>query len=268
MHLFLSPHLDDAILSCGGLIHHLILRGESVLLRSFMTGDPPHPLPDTPLVRDLHRRWAAGENPYQQRRAEDRKAAQSLGADVQHLGWLDCPYRTSPSGEPLYVHNDDLFGAVHPDDPLLREKITLPADAEKIYAPLGAGGHVDHKVIVQLVNKLRSQTALYFYEEYPYSASSGEAARVTYHSGVQKVGAEAVQAALAAFDAPLQPFLIPLDDENLVAKIAAIGCYESQISSFWDDKADMAACVRRYAQEVAPEQPIGAERLWTVERQE
>jgi len=59
MHLFLSPHLDDAVYSCGGTIHQLTSQGTPVQILTFMAGDPPTPLPDTPITRDLHRRWDA-----------------------------------------------------------------------------------------------------------------------------------------------------------------------------------------------------------------
>jgi LmbE family N-acetylglucosaminyl deacetylase len=257
MHLFLSPHLDDAILSCGGLIHQLVGDGEQVLIRTIMAGDPPLPFPDTPLIRDLHQRWEADESPMLMRRVEDSRAAQSLGAEVEYLSLLDCPYRTDTAGTPLYQTNDALFGNVHPHDPALGLIINVPKNVKHIYAPLGAGGHVDHKVVCQLSQTLSTVS---FYEEYPYGANSGEAVRVTYNSGVQKYGTEAVQIALAAFPRPLQSTVIHMATTDIDAKINAVACYQSQMSTFWDDVADMAAGIHRYAQEVG-----GGERLWIYE---
>ncbi len=69
MHLFLSPHPDDAVLSCGGLIHQLTQKGEPVTILTVMAGDPPDPLPDTPLVRELHQRRSSRQNPCTSTRA-------------------------------------------------------------------------------------------------------------------------------------------------------------------------------------------------------
>jgi LmbE family N-acetylglucosaminyl deacetylase len=265
MHLFLSPHLDDAVLSCGGLIRQLTSQGEVVVIRTFMAADPPLPFPDTPVIRDLHQRWQADDSPMRMRRAEDRQAAAVLGAEVEFLDILDCPYRLNDQGQAIYRTNDALFGDIHPDDPALKTVIHLPERVKQIYAPLGAGGHVDHKIVSRLARELPPETPICFYEEYPYGADSGEAARVTYHSGIQKFGSEAVQVALSAFERPLRSWTIRLAEADIAAKINAIAQYASQISTFWDSVADMGMAVRRYALQIEPVYPPGGERLWEYE---
>jgi len=253
MHVFISPHLDDAVLSCGGLIHQLVARGENVEILTIFAGDPPHPLPDTLLIRDLHQRWAVGENPYRARRQEDHAAAAVLGVAVRHLGLPDCPYRTATDGTALYTVNTALFGAVHPADPALHLQIDLAPTTQLVYAPLGAGGHVDHQIVTQLLR----DRADFFYEEYPYSSDGGEAGR---WYRVPQTGSNAVQNALAAFDDRLAPVLISLQEDDLTAKTTAIACYQSQLNTFWADIADMQQRVRHYAAAVNPTAP--AERLW------
>lgn len=249
MHVFLSPHLDDAVLSCGAFIYQLVQQGQQVLVMTVMAGDPPAHPPDTPLTRDLHQRWAAGDSPIEARRTEDREALSVLGAMWQHLPVPDCPYRMDGDGNPLYTTNDSLFGAIHPDDPARTIALNLPDNATVIYGPLGAGGHVDHKV----VRELSQPIADFFYAEYPYSATSDEALRITYKSGVQLHGEAAVQVALEAFQRPLAVTEHALDAAALAAKVEAIACYRSQISTFWDDITEMEQRVRAY----------GAERLWS-----
>ncbi|NJL96195.1 MAG: hypothetical protein HC915_21930 [Anaerolineae bacterium] len=63
MHWFIAPHLDDAVLSCGGLIRQLVAQGVPVMVQTVMAGDPPERWPITALVAELHARWAAGEHP-------------------------------------------------------------------------------------------------------------------------------------------------------------------------------------------------------------
>ncbi|MFP4323589.1 MAG: PIG-L deacetylase family protein [Anaerolineales bacterium] len=267
MHVFLSPHLDDAALSCGGIIGQLVARGEAVHVITIMAGFPPQPLPRTPLIEDLHDRWALGADAVTQRRAEDQAALGLLGATVEHHDVPDCPYRMDKNGQALYTTNVMLFGAIHPDDPAREIALALPAQATHIYAPLGAGGHVDHRIVSELGQNLMQKMAVFFYEEYPYSASSGEGARITYGSKVQLVGSAAVEAARARFSQRLHATTISLSPTDLRRKIDAIACYASQLSTFWHDHADMAARVEQYAREVAPDAPNGAERLWIWKEQ-
>jgi LmbE family N-acetylglucosaminyl deacetylase len=221
MHVSLSPHLDDAVLSCGGFIHHLTQQGQPVLILTLMAGDPPDPLPDTPIVNDLHSRWQAGYNPSATRRREDEAATAVLGASVQHLELGDCVYRMA-GGRALYPSEESLFGEVQPDDPaidFLRHTV-LPG-YQALYAPLGVGYHVDHQIVRDWA---RSLAGVKFYTEYPYHRDT-----------------IAIDRALAHF-APAQPRpqRIALNDADVSAKIRAIACYESQISTFWADHTAMA----------------------------
>ena len=259
MHLILSPHLDDAVLSCGGLIHQLVQNGERVLVRTLMTGDPPASLPATPLVHDLHEKWEAGSSPYATRRQEEQAALQSLGAEWEFVGLLDAPYRTDSAGTPLYPHVEALFGDLHPDDPLLKARIDIPDTATTVYAPLAVGDHIDHRVVNHLARQLPPSLNLIFYEDFPYSSEGDEMIRARQDDSSPTHGNAAVQFALQRFEKHLQPTLVHLSDADLQAKIDAIRCYRSQLGTFWKNEAEMEAGVRRYARQVAA---TGAERLW------
>src|SRR6185369_4067513 len=117
IHLFLSPHLDDAVLSCGATIHSLTRSGASVLILTVTAGQPPESLPESPLVRELHERWRTGENAPAARVEEDRKAVESLGAQVYHMDVPDCIYRTVMGSDgkhmALYPDVESLFGEIH-----------------------------------------------------------------------------------------------------------------------------------------------------------
>jgi LmbE family N-acetylglucosaminyl deacetylase len=232
MHLFLSPHLDDAVLSCGGTIHQLTQAGEPVLVVTVMAGDPPADPPDTPIVRDLHQRWEAGHNPAQTRRIEDEAALARLGAQARHLTVGDCVYRTAADGRPLYPSEESLFGDVDLEDPALDQlkALTLP-DFTAVYAPMGVGHHVDHQIVRDWGLWLAGQHAgvsFKLFEEYPYTqeALAGETARGFYAGRTLR-------------RAPQH-----LTEPDVAAKIAAIACYRSQISTFWPGLDDMAAATR------------------------
>lgn len=243
MHLFLSPHLDDAVLSCGGTIHQLTQRGQAVTILTVMAGDPPDPLPDSPIVRELHTRWQIGETPVAVRRQEDIAAAQVLGAKVIHQTIPDCIYRTV-NGQPIYVDNPGLFGAVHPKDPAHKQlaQITFASGITTLYAPLGVGNHVDHQLVRDWALEIAQQQpdiALKFYEEYPYSDDT-----------------IAIDSALSHFTVHLLPEYVALTDADIQAKIAAVTCHQSQISTFWADTAQMAQAIRAALQPIDDDQPV------------
>ncbi|MEO8610248.1 MAG: PIG-L family deacetylase [Chloroflexota bacterium] len=259
MHLFLSPHYDDAVLSCGGLIHKLVGEGKRVVVRTVMGGAPlPKDLPDTPIILALHERWEAGENPVEARIKEDEAAVTSLGASAEHMVyWMDCVYRLSRKGEALYSSEASLWADIHPDDvagQLLPTLVFSPQDVIRgLYVPMGVGKHVDHRIVRNWALELRKQypwVALNFYEEYPYIETAG-----------------AVDEALKYF-AQLQPPLkleaenVPLQEADVAAKIKAVGFYTSQIGSFWPDAAAMDTGLRAMLTQTGGGQ--AAERLWKI----
>ena len=67
--LYLSPHLDDAALSCGGQIAQATRRGARVLIVTVMAGDPPVDV-ENAYIASLHTRWELGRDAASQRRAE------------------------------------------------------------------------------------------------------------------------------------------------------------------------------------------------------
>lgn len=227
MHLFLSPHLDDAVLSCGGTIHHLVQQGQRVQVMTIMSADPPNPLPESPLIRELHARWQIGESPVAARRAEDKAALEVLGAAITYLDMLDCVYRTA-NGVVLYPYGDeDIFGDVAADDPARDElrQITQIDAASHIYAPLAAGHHVDHQLVRDWVITLaesRPETEIWLYEDYPYSAKP-----------------QSIQQALNALSVAVEKQVQPLTEADYEAKVRAITQYQSQISTFWENIAQM-----------------------------
>lgn len=237
-HVFLSPHLDDAPLSCGGTIHQLTQKGERVVILTVTAGDPPNELPESPILVDLYARWESGESPMNNRRLEDVESAKALGAIAEHEPFLDCIYRQH-EGTLLYPSEESLFNQVNADDPLIQsldkqasiftERFT---DIQTLYIPLGVGHHVDHQLIRDWglkIYKHNPELCVKFYEEYPYTrdASAIERAQADLQSTI-KIEAE----------------LITLSRFDIRTKIQAVACYKSQISTFWDNVDAMASEIR------------------------
>ncbi len=243
--LYLSPHLDDAALSCGGQIHRATARGASVLVVTVMAGDPPAPALSA-YAQSLHSRWELAGEATAARRAEDREACAILGAQALHLDIPDCIYRGDPSGgAPFYTSDPDIFGPIHPGDrplldKLIRRLVDLPP-AEEVVAPLAVGHHVDHQLVREAAEAVWG-SGLWYYEDYPYAQEPG-----------------AVTATLGDPQA-WEARVIPLDEADLQAKIRAILAYRSQLSTFFTDRADLERQVRGYAAQV------GGERLWRRRR--
>jgi LmbE family N-acetylglucosaminyl deacetylase len=257
MHLFLSPHFDDAVLSCGGLIRRLVESNETVAVRTVMGQKiGPKPVPDTPIVQSLHARWGGSANA---RIEEDEQAIKSLEAEPQRMTiWPDCIYRTSRQGQPLYPTEASLFGEIHPEDEAARliPTIVLPAQeiAHVLYAPLGVGQHVDHLIVRNWALELKKQNpalAVTFYEEYPYSETGSAVDRALDYYREREIA--------------LEMETIPLTEAQVEAKLRAIACYRSQISTFWENEEAMRRAVKQFLLRVGSGAP--AERCWRAPQQ-
>jgi len=181
-HIYLVPHLDDAVLSCGGLIHRQTQAGEPVLVITVFAGSQDHTSLSI-FATYLYHAWNLGADPMEGRRIEDQRALASLGAEYRHLGHMDCIYRCIPDeGGWLYPKRDDVFSDVHPIErdygqDLAKElSPAIPsAGGTTLYAPLGIGHHVDHQIVRQAAFILRRDGyEVRFFEDYPYSAGAGE----------------------------------------------------------------------------------------------
>ncbi|MCS7283171.1 MAG: PIG-L family deacetylase [Anaerolineae bacterium] len=242
LHLYLSPHLDDAVFSCGGRIAQEARQGLRVWVVTVFAGSPVGPLSD--YAQMLHAFWGLTEvDAPAARREEDRAALALLGAEPIHWEFLDCIYRRTPEGRFLYPNYDALWGPIAEEDRVLGEELArrigeLPPFAQ-LFVPLGAGRHVDHRLVRQAAEA--TGRPLVYYEDYPYA---GEAGRV-----VEALG-----------EGPWESERVWLDEEALKAKVAAARRYRSQISSFWADEADLEAHFWAYATEVGEGRP--AERYW------
>jgi LmbE family N-acetylglucosaminyl deacetylase len=245
-HVYLSPHLDDAVLSCGGMIHQQARAGERVVVVTVCAGDPP-PGPLSGFTLEHHSRWETPADAAAARRAEDRAALDRLRAEAVHLRTPDCIYRADPAtGRHLYTSREALFGDVPPAEAALVERtageiagVLRGVQSPRLYVPLGIGNHVDHQ-LTRRAAELRGGVFAYF-EDYPYAA--------------QEWGA-----ASPAPGRALTPETVPLSEADLAAKVEAIAAYVSQISTFWNGLAEMEAAVRQFAGQTGGGPP--AERIW------
>jgi LmbE family N-acetylglucosaminyl deacetylase len=156
--IYLSPHLDDAALSAGGLIYEQTQSGIPVEIWTFMAGDPQ--LNEfSPFAKDLHATWgfADAAETVRARRIEDNTAGEILGAKTVHFDFLDCIYRRGKNGEWLY--QDKIFVPPHAEDEELPSQIgsaispRLEPD-DVLVCQLSVGSHVDHVLVRQAAELL------------------------------------------------------------------------------------------------------------------
>jgi LmbE family N-acetylglucosaminyl deacetylase len=97
--LVISPHLDDAVLSCGALLAHLAPRHLITVATVFTAAaPPPWSLPGRRQLRELG--GVDAEDFFAQCRAEDADVLAGLGAAEAHLGFRDALFRRGRRGRP------------------------------------------------------------------------------------------------------------------------------------------------------------------------
>jgi LmbE family N-acetylglucosaminyl deacetylase len=144
--LYLSPHLDDVVLSCPG---HLLAQralGQEVVILTIFSGSTEDHRPQ-----------------YSRRKQEDRAAGRVLEAAMVHGDLLDAPFRGYRDFESI------IFG--HPDSPdlnALLEQAVATLRPSLVCSPLGVGGHVDHRLVYEAALSLDHENTL-FYEDRPYA---------------------------------------------------------------------------------------------------
>ena len=167
--IYLSPHLDDAVLSAGGWIYDQTQAGNSVEIWTIMSGVPPTKKL-SPFAAYLHEQWgmSSAREVIRGRRLEDDNAAAILGARTRHFTFLDCIYRQGPAGEWLYFN---VFVDPLPEESNFPAQIAQAVSArlkpdDKLVCQLGIGEHVDH-VTVRRAAELLGQP-LHYVADIPY----------------------------------------------------------------------------------------------------
>lgn len=241
--IYLSPHYDDAVFSCGGLIREQTLEGKVVEIWTICGGEPPSgKLSD--LAVQIHQSWDAPDDVVQIRKKEDQQACDLLEVYFSHLRIPDAIYRQSlQTKEPYYTAEEELFGGLHPEEDYLvyrlRQELIFRLPSEPVVvAPLGIGNHIDHQLVRRAAARL-DQSVLY-YAEVPYVlGEEGQRILKQLESSQEWVSET-----------------FPISDQSLEDWIEAGLCYGSQLGTFWDSEAQFAEEIRAWCE------AEGGVRLW------
>ena len=161
MFVFLSPHFDDAIGSCGGVIRRLVAAGHPVKIITVMT------------------RWSGAKLSHMfyawHRYGENRRACHTIGAEFLNAPFLDGYYRRDASGRRIYKKKSTLFDNENREPKLvarIRDYIIQnTADGDILVAPAGLGNHIDHRLVRAATEDTGRKVI--FYEEFYYDKARG-----------------------------------------------------------------------------------------------
>lgn len=227
--VYLSPHLDDVVYSCGGLIWEQVHSGAQVEVWTVCAGDAGGPLSD--YARSLHIRWGTGMEAVAVRRAEDLEACRKLGVTARHFSIPDCIYRRLPdSGAPVVKSDADLFSPLKTGERYLVEEL---ADQLKrslsppvnVVCPLAVGGHMDHRLTRMAAEAVK--TPLWFYADYPYIMRAEEDLNNYLNPEWKTSHFQITEPALSAWQ-------------------EGVAAYRTQISTFWGGIEELKNAIREY----------------------
>ena len=166
-HIYFSPHLDDAVLSCAGRIARQTGAGHPVLVVTVFAGSAggaTHPPPSFAPFQDIPAR-----------RREDRRALDVVGADHR---WLDFP--DAIQRHRRYASLAGITAPVGGREARLRTEVANEVarigrcwPAARLYFPLAVGNHVDHQIVAAAGFDLRRSDVragreITFFEDAPY----------------------------------------------------------------------------------------------------
>lgn len=274
VHLYISPHLDDAVFSCSGQMMRDYAQGDQVIILTVFSGSN-----------------GIDSARYDTRKKEDVNAASLLHADIYWLDLPDAPYRHNYYNS----YSRLLFGRHSGDDAAfvqsISEKIraicnkTMPS---KIIAPLGVGTHIDHRICFEAVNLLSGCNTFYF-EDRPYAFVSGSIQKrlnsIAAEHNLGEIDESRFNSSLHLMPWADQKFSergnIKIPHPRLMAKsklflfseleklkvLKVWACYDSQFVPFWGSEET----IQKFLDEHNDFHGISAaysERLWTLKESE
>lgn len=175
MHIqVLSPHFDDASLSCGQHILNWLSAGHDVeVVTVFTEFDAVALSPDS---QEFMQKCGVktGKEFHHLRGAEDKESLRQLGVKkFEWLGMTDGGFREK-NGSPVYETHDLLFAGKVLDGSEWQEKVrktlrSVTSQADIVVVPLGVGRHADHLLVRDLLQQIVPQNQLLFYVDIPYA---------------------------------------------------------------------------------------------------
>jgi LmbE family N-acetylglucosaminyl deacetylase len=209
---------------------------------------------------------AAGSDTEAARRIEDERFAAFAEASIVFLDLPDAAQRG-------YTGEAELLGPARVDDEAPYETVRREIarlEPQRVYVPLGIGGHVDHRLCREIGIRLLGEArrwvmpgpdysdALAFYEDFPYALWDD-------FQALDELGAGALDGVPA--DVALAAEYADVGDQ-IERKITGITLYESHLAPLFGGTREMADSVRAFGRRTAQLGGTGmyAERYWATRR--
>jgi len=165
-HIIISPHIGDAVFSCGGLISKYVNFKQKVLVITFYTKHPD--------IFDISIKQDEIQD-YKIRLKEDSIALNFLGAEYKYLDLEEKTFASPPVkkfSDEFKSPNEGSKGYLRMDTvAYIIEELIIKYPEAKFYLPIGAGNQYDHTEIffagLQLIYISNFHYQIYFYED-PY----------------------------------------------------------------------------------------------------
>lgn len=294
--VFISPHLDDAVFSCGGKIAALSKLKKVFVFNIFTSFD----------VDTQDRSVVFGNK----RLAEEENASKALNYDFFNLNEKDAYFRGFRKGSIAKVFypptSEDLIYLEN-----LKEKIFVTLESirfDEIYVPLAVGWHIDHYLVHLIFNDSTNpfKEKIRFYEDVPYVFFPG--ARLERFANLQNQPSSIIKNSLSISKAffhsgmtqnikkfPWRYLIMPFMafyflklillhrkflekvqrnhfisqftlenhncDANIEVKISAVLCYQSQVKEFFINENHLRMNYTNYSNEIDPSFLL-IERYW------
>lgn len=247
-YVILSPHLDDAVLSCGDYISYLIEQKCKVKVISVFAGNYNEKCISN-LAKEFHSMCELTNNIVEIRKKEDKKAMELLGCSCIHMEFMDCIYRYNTLGEFAYTDFCQIYESnVNEGEEIVQKIISsihkVISDADVILSPLAIGNHIDHMIVSYAARKLEKicPKKMIFYEDFPYV--------LHYKSSEWK---DLVK--------DMKCKTIELRETFFINKLKAVECYLSQTRMLWNSEIEQMEQMKSFSKRYVDNRGYGI-RLW------
>ena len=210
----LSPHPDDAVLSCW----HVLTSPDDVSVVNVFAGTPNGGSESATAWWDRLTGASSSAARMADRLAEDAEALSRAGRTAYNLPFLDAQYRTGRQAA----------------EPIAQQLALLLEPDTRIYAPAGFGFISDHDIVRAAAVTLADRGYdVVFYADIPHAIRFGWPASVTGEPRDCAVDVDAYWDAMLARSFPdggtFAVEVHELDDDAQAAKLAAVRTYRTQL---------------------------------------
>ncbi len=211
--VILSPHLDDAVLSCW----HVLTQPNEVAVINVFAGVPANA--DGPAWWDRYTGATDSAQRARDRVEEDRRALALAGRGAVNLELLDDQYR----------HGEQ------PLAPVTARLKRLVAPGARVYAPAAFANHVDHVLVREAALELRAAGfAVCLYADLPHANLHGWPAwvtgrRVASTSDLAAVMWERLLTTIRVSSEDMTVTVHALAPRSLACKLEAVHAYRTQL---------------------------------------